>query len=121
MHILRIDYKTGLRIDFGFLEKRAASEALSAIDEAKAGTMVLIIDDHGHEGHIVKDGVLACVLTDLAAEVQGQIDVQAAIEGVKGANGLMPPVRITPGGPGAPVPGWPMPAREDGPKPPFSA
>jgi len=117
MHILRIDYKTGLRIDFGFLEKRAAAEALSAIDEAKSGSMVLIIDDHGHEGHIYKDGVLACVLTDLAAEVQGQIDAQAAIAGVKAVNGLAAPEHqprlfFDPSAP---------PPRTDGPNPPFSA
>jgi hypothetical protein len=83
MHILRIDYKTGLRIDFGFTEKRAATEALSALDEAKSGSMVIVVDDHGHEGHVVKDGLLACVLTDLDAEVAGQMDVQQRVAELK--------------------------------------
>jgi hypothetical protein len=94
MHILRIDYKTGLRIDFGFLEKGPAREAVEAINTAKPGALVTIIDDHGHEGTLRVDGVLAVVLTDLAAEVSGQMDVQAAIEAEKARNGAIPSARF---------------------------
>ena len=79
MFILRIDFKTGLRVDFGFVERAPAAEALESLDVAKDGMLVLIHDDHGHEGHIRNDGVLSAVLTDLDAEVQGQMAVQQRI------------------------------------------
>lgn len=123
MHILRIDYKTGLRIDFGFLERTAAREAVEAINTAKPGALVTIIDDHGHEGTLRADGVLAVVLTDLVAEVQGQIDVQGAIAGVRAIN-EPPPERerlpVFQGPMSVFDPSMPT-GRAAGPKPPFSA
>lgn len=87
MHILRIDYESGLRVDFGFLSIADGLSAQARLLDTKKGDFVLIADDHGHQAALRTDGILALVLTDLAAEVAGQIEIKSEIDNVKQQHG----------------------------------
>lgn len=83
MHILRIDFDSGLRMDFGF---RAAEHALAArdsLDACKPGGRVMIRDDHGHDASVRIDGIKVAVVVDAAAEAAGAVEVGVAIDNAR--------------------------------------
>lgn len=83
MFILRLDYDTGLRLDFGFRAAEHAGAARNKLDGAKPGALVLIADDHGHEASVRVDGLKSVSVVDVAMEGAGQVEVAVVVDAAK--------------------------------------
>lgn len=69
MHILRVDWKNGLHVEFNFENSNDAGKAWDAIDAAKKTDEVLIADDAGRVSKVVRGEVQHFMVVDFAAEV----------------------------------------------------
>lgn len=76
MFILRVEYKTGQRYDFGFRDRAQGTAARDAIMAAPVGADVHVMDDHGHSAILFADGLLCLMLVDAQAEALGQQEVR---------------------------------------------
>jgi hypothetical protein len=83
MFMLRLEYENRLRLDFGFYSLEEAVTVRQRIGAAKDGAMVPIQDDHGHDAMVRTAGLQAVMLTDVAAETDGAVRFQHAMDGVR--------------------------------------
>ena len=77
MHILRLDFEGGVRLDFGYIDRATAEACKLRLDSAKG--RVAIVDDHGHDATVKMEAVNSVTLVDLAAEMRGRAEAQRAM------------------------------------------
>lgn len=74
MFVFRVDFQTGQRLEMAFRARDQALAARDKIDAGKPGALVVIEDDHGHSASIRLTGILAVLVTDVAAERIGMME-----------------------------------------------
>lgn len=73
MHILRLDFKNGLHLEFTFKARAGASLARNAVGDAGPDEEVRIEDEAGHDANILRGDVLHYSLVDLAQETESAV------------------------------------------------
>jgi hypothetical protein len=86
MFILKVFYKSGQLFQFGYRDATMAKDVRDGIEACKAGQAVQVMDDHGHEAVLIKADMVAIQVTDVAAEVAGEIEVAQLVERLRGMN-----------------------------------
>lgn len=102
MHILRVDWKNGLHVEFNFENSNDAGKAWDAIDAAKKTDEVLIADDAGRVSKVVRGEVQHFMVVDFAAEVAAAVMADQIKQGV--IKGMVPQPQVVRAAPGLLVP-----------------
>lgn len=102
MHILRVDWKNGLHVEFNFENSNDARKAWDAIDAAKKTEEVLIEDDAGRTSKVLRGEVQHFMVVDFAAEVATA--VQADLLKQQVIKSIVPQPQVVRAAPGLLVP-----------------
>lgn len=102
MHILRVDWKNGLHVEFNFVNDGDARKAWDAIDTAKKTEEVLVQDDAGRQSKVLRGEVQHFMVVDFAAEVAAAVQAEHVKQAV--VQKLAPQQQVVRAAPGLLVP-----------------
>lgn len=87
MHIVRVDCKNGLHIEFGYGSQAKADVAVgtlqAAMGDGNNGPLVMIADDQGRRGVFLVEQLLQVMVVDVEVEVAAMVAQSVRIEQLK--------------------------------------